>query len=184
MNFRDVEYLKAGTDKQKLCYRILKEINVLNVLRDYNPIVVGTIPIQIDIEESDIDIVCCAENLSEIRDVVRLHYSTYNMFSDRIGDVYVANFEYSGLPIEIYAESIPTLEQNGYRHMVIEDRMMKLAGDGFRQKVIRLKEQGYKTEPAFGELLRLDNPYLDLLEFEALTDEELKLLIKNKHVPE
>lgn len=184
MNFRDVEYLKAGTDKQKLCYRILKEINILDILYNYNPIVVGTIPIQIDIEESDIDIVCCAENLSEIRDVVRLHYSTYNMFSDRIGNVYIATFECLGLPIEIYAESIPTLEQNGYRHMVIEDRIMKLAGDGFRQKVISLKEQGYKTEPAFGELLKLDNPYLDLLEFEALTDEELKLLIKNKHVPE
>lgn len=184
MNFRDVEYLEAGTDKQRLCYRILKEINILDILYNYNPIVVGTIPIQIDIEESDIDIVCCAENLSEIRDVVRLHYSTYNLFSDSIGDVYVANFEYLGLPIEIYAESIPTLEQNGYRHMVIEDRIMKLAGDRFRQKVIRLKQQGYKTEPAFGELLRLDNPYLDLLEFEALTDDELKLLIKNKHVPE
>ena len=183
MNFRDVEYLKAGTDKQKLCYRILKEINVLDILHDYNPIVVGTIPIVIDIEESDIDIVCCAENLSEIRDVVRLHYSTYNLFSDRIGDVYVANFECLELPIEIYAESIPTLEQNGYRHMVIEDRIMKLAGDRFRQKVIRLKQQGYKTEPAFGELLKLDNPYLDLLEFEALTDDELKLLITNKHVP-
>ena len=184
MNFRDVEYLKAGTDKQKLCYRILKEINILDILYNYNPIVVGTIPIQIDIEESDIDIVCCAENLCEIRDVVRLHYSTYNMFSDRIGDVYVANFECLGLPIEIYAESIPTLEQNGYRHMVIEDRIMKLAGDRFRQKVIRLKQQGYKTEPAFGELLKLDNPYLDLLEFEVLTDDELKLLITNKHVPE
>lgn len=184
MNFRDVEYLKAGTDKQKLCYRILKEINVLDILHNYNPIVVGTIPIAIDIEESDIDIVCCAKNLSEIRNVVRLHYSTYTMFSDRIGDVYVANFEYSGLPVEIYAESIPASEQNGYRHMVIEDRIMKLAGDRFRQKVIRLKQQGYKTEPAFGELLKLDNPYLDLLKFEALTDDELKLLIINKHVPE
>lgn len=184
MNFIDIEYLKAGTDKQKLCYRILKEINVLDVLRDYNPILVGTIPIAIDIDESDIDIVCCAENLPEIRDVIRLHYSTYHMFLDRLRDVYVANFEYSGLPIEIYAESRPTLDQNGYRHMVVEDRIMKLAGDGFRQKIIRLKEQGFKTEPAFGELLNLENPYLDLLEFELLTDDELKLLIKNKHVPQ
>ncbi|MBF0577546.1 DUF4269 domain-containing protein [Dysgonomonas sp. GY617] len=184
MNFRDIEYLKAGTDKQKLCYRILKEIKVLDVLYDYNPIAVGTIPIAIDVDESDIDIVCCAENLPEIRDVVRLHYSTYNMFSDKLRDVYVANFEHSGLPIEIYAESRPTLDQNGYRHMVVEDRIMKLAGDGFRQKIIRLKEQGYKTEPAFGKLLNLENPYSDLLEFELLTDEELKLLIKNKHVPE
>lgn len=182
MKFEGVEYLKKGTAKQQFCFRILEETNILNILANYAPIVVGTIPITIDIEGSDIDIACCAANLYELRDLVRLNFSTYNSFVDRLEEVYVASFEYGELPIEIYAESKPTIEQNGYRHMIIEDRIIKLAGDNFRQEIVTLKYLGYKTEPAFGELLNLNNPYLDLLEFEALTDEELQLLILEKHI--
>lgn len=185
MNFLDIEYLSRGNQRQQHAYKVLKETNVLTILSNYSPIVVGTIPIVIDINGSDIDIVCSSGDLLEFRSIVNQHFSLYNTFTDKLRDnVYVAGFECLGLPIEIYAEAVPTLQQNGYRHMVVEDRIMKLAGDKFRQEIIRLKQQGYKTEPAFGQLLNLDNPYFDLLQFESLTDDELSLRIKNKHVPE
>lgn len=173
-NFKDIEYLKNGTVKQKSCYRVLREINILDILRNYDPIVVGTIPISVDIKNSDIDIICYGQNLFEIQNLIKLRFSSYNAFSDKLDRAYVANFEYAEFLIEIYAEPTPTLEQNGYRHMLVEDRILRLMGNQFRQEIIRLKLEGYKTEPAFGELLKLDNPYLDLLKLESLTDEELK----------
>lgn len=182
MNFFDIEYLKVGNNRQKLAYKILKETNILAILQEYNPVVVGTIPIAIDIKGSDIDIACFSENLLEFKNVVNLHFSAYDSFSDRLGEIYVASFQYLGLPIEIYGESLPTFQQNGYRHMVIEDRIMQLAGDKFRQEIIRLKQQGYKTEPAFGQLLKLDCPYSYLLELETLTDEALKLFITQAYI--
>lgn len=173
MSFEDIEYLKQGSSRQRHCYKVLKELDILSILHDYNPVVVGTIPIGIDIEGSDIDVACSANNLSELRDTVNLHFSICDTFTDRLEEVYVANFKYSDFPIEIYAESIPTLMQNGYRHMIIEDRIMRLAGVEFRKHVIKLKQQGYKTEPAFGQLLKLNNPYEELLNLEQLRDEQL-----------
>lgn len=40
-------------------------------------------------------------------------------------------------------------------------------------KLSVLKKEGYKTEPAFGMLLGLDNPYVQLIELEELADDGL-----------
>ncbi|MGL5579695.1 MAG: DUF4269 domain-containing protein, partial [Cetobacterium sp.] len=49
----------------------------------------------------------------------------------------------------------------------------------FRQKIIELKKDGMKTEPAFAFLLKLEgNPYDKILELENYSDYELiKLLL-------
>jgi len=51
--------------------------------------------------------------------------------------------------------------------MLIENKILEQEGKQFRKKIIALKEQGYKTEPAFATLLGLEgNPYEALLELE------------------
>lgn len=67
----------------------------------------------------------------------------------------------------------PSQYQNAYLHMMIEYRLIQLLGADFKAKVINLKLQAYKTEPAFGKLLGLKNPYMDLLELERKTNNEL-----------
>jgi len=182
-DWRNIEYLKAGNDKQKLIYRILTETNILSVLKDFDPIVVGTIPIGIDIENSDIDIVCSVSDFEKFRYIVRQNFSQHDAFSDRIQgekQAYVANFYHLKQEIEIFAQDMPSNLQNGFRHMLIEDRILCLAGESFRQKIISLKSQGYKTEPAFGKLLNLKDPYSDLLHFENFPDQELLQIIQTE----
>lgn len=180
MDWQNIEYLKSGSDKQRQIYRILKETNTLFILKDFDPIVVGTIPIGIDIDSSDIDIVCCTDDFDDFRLIVRQNFSQYDSFHDRIKEseqAYVANFFYQKQEIEIFAQNIPSHLQNGFRHMIIEDHILRLAGESFRQKIIQLKKQGYKTEPAFGELLNLSNPYSELLQLQEFTDKELRQII-------
>ncbi|MGV3705413.1 MAG: DUF4269 domain-containing protein [Arcticibacter sp.] len=55
INF-DITYLKLGNKKQQKVYRILVSHRIMEQLSAYTPIFVGTIPIRIDIETSDIDI--------------------------------------------------------------------------------------------------------------------------------
>jgi hypothetical protein len=78
----------------------------------------------------------------------------------------VANFSIDGIAIEIFGQNIPTREQNGYRHMLIEHRILQERGEVFREAVIALKKSGIKTEPAFAQLLQIEgDPYLGLLEY-------------------
>lgn len=179
-DWADIGYLKSGNSRQRQTYRILQETNILCVLEGYEPIVTGTIPIGIDVEGSDIDIACHAPDLESFGKYVRSWFSAYGSFADRIKDdekAYVAGFIYSGREIEIFAQNKPSVLQNGFRHMLVEERILRLAGEGFRQRIIGLKQQGIKTEPAFGLLLNLENPYSDLLDMEKYSDKELILMI-------
>ena len=78
-----------------------------------------------------------------------------------------ASFRVAGFDIEIFGQDIPTQRQNAYRHMVLEHRLLRERGESFRQEIIRLKQQGYKTEPAFARLLGIEgDPYSGLLALE------------------
>ncbi len=52
--------------------------------------------------------------------------------------------------------------------MIIEHKILSSKGDEFRAEIIRLKQDGLKTEPAFAKMLGLQgNPYEELLKFET-----------------
>jgi hypothetical protein len=67
VNFTTIEYLKTGNQKQILAYEILTRNNVLLNIAEFEPILVGTIPINIDIENSDLDIICYWENKTDFK---------------------------------------------------------------------------------------------------------------------
>jgi hypothetical protein len=76
----------------------------------------------------------------------------------------VANFRLDEFRIELFGQNRPTREQESYRHMIIEHRIILDRGESFRQEVIRLKKEGVKTEPAFCKLLGIEgDPYEALL---------------------
>lgn len=173
------EYLKNGNSRQKLCYAVISETMLIERLAEFQPLVVGTIPIGIDIPGSDLDVVCGTDDLHKVRRSVRRYFSHYPAFTESLNEnVYVAGFEYKGLPVEVYAECRASFLQNGYRHMVVEDRILRLAGEEFRMKIVGLKLDGLKTEPAFGILLGLEEPYSALLVLADMPDVALSEFIR------
>ncbi len=173
MPFDNIEYLKSGNNRQRRAYRILTRHRVLEKLKAYDPILTGTIPIGIDIKSSDLDICCYCPDLQAFRATVEAGFRDAPGFSLRQKSkqgqpCVIANFELEDFPIEIFGQNIPTREQNAYRHMCIEHRILQERGAAFRQQVIALKKQGVKTEPAFRMLLGLTgDPYLELLAFDS-----------------
>lgn len=81
----------------------------------------------------------------------------------------IAQFDLKGFPVEIFAQDLDPIHQNAYRHMCTEYALLQRYGDDFRHQILELKKNGVKTEPAFGRLLQLQDPYRDLLDFEKLT---------------
>jgi len=180
-DWKNISYLKNGSDRQQKAYRVLTDIGIMNILSAYDPILTGTIPIGIDIASSDLDIICNSSDLQKIQLLITNHFGNYVSFSDNLSDdVYVASFIADGFEIEVFAQTTPSLLQNAYRHMVVEYRLLILAGERLRDEIIRLKEEGYKTEPAFGQLLGLSGPFEELLHMESLSDEDLTALLVEK----
>lgn len=171
-NFRNIEYLKSGNERQKLAFSEIKKYKILEKLEKYNPILTGTIPIGIDLPESDLDIICECENHSEFSAYILQEFSNqrdfkiYSIIQNGIEST-VANFKTENFLFELFGQNIPTEKQNAYRHMVIESRILKAKGFEFKQKIMDLKSSGIKTEPAFAKLLGLDgDPYIELLKLE------------------
>ncbi len=172
IDFSNIEYLKTGNDRQQHAYHILIEHKVLTKLHSSDPILVGTIPIEIDIENSDLDIICYYENRTEFAEMIKEQFGNNTNFkieiqSIREQNVVVANFQIDTFEIEIFGQNIPTRKQNAYRHMLIEHQLLQERGEAFQQKIIELKKQGYKTEPAFAKLLGIKgDPFVELLKYE------------------
>lgn len=152
--------------------KVLSQNKVLIHLAEFDPILVGTIPINIDIENSDLDIICYWKNKTDF--IAKLNVLFINETDFQIRETVIdsqetviANFKLNGFEIEIFGQNLPTKNQNGYKHMIIENEILKAKDENFRLEIIKLKQNGYKTEPAFAYLLGLNgDPYSELLKYQ------------------
>ena len=167
IDFLDITYLKFGNKKQQKVYQVLVKNKIMEKLSTYSPILVGTIPINIDIETSDIDIICYVRNKNQFIEALVSHFQNLMGFKVTTNTVFnsiKANFYIDDFEFEIFGQDLVSIQQNAYQHMIIEYRILIEKGEQFRQEIIKLKRQGLKTEPAFAKLLGLDgNPYTALL---------------------
>lgn len=174
IDFTNLNYLKSGSERQKRAYEVLEQNKVFEKLKTYSPVLAGTIPIGIDVESSDLDIICQVDLqfkedfLDDIKSCKLIpadgDVTIENIIVHEENSI-VLNFMLEEFKIEIFGQNKPSLQQNAYRHMLAEHRILQEKGEEFRHKIIELKKEGIKTEPAFGLLMNLENPYEDLLKF-------------------
>lgn len=172
IDFTKIEYLKSGNQRQRRAYEVLTQYKIFEKLNKYSPLLAGTIPIEIDVEGSDLDIICKVDLRFEkdfLEEVVFIELIPADVEVSVERTVInneksiTLNFMLEEFPIEIFGQNKPSTEQNAYRHMIAEYKILQEKGEDFKQKIIELKKQGIKTEPAFGMLMQLENPYEDLL---------------------
>ncbi|REK61933.1 MAG: DUF4269 domain-containing protein [Cohnella sp.] len=181
-HFLNIDYLSRGTQTQVQVYGILKRLRLMDLLKEYNPILVGTVPLDLDVPGSDLDIICEVREFDPFERLITRSFGKEEEFlftRRRVQEIerIKANFNYKGWPIEIFGQAIATIEQNGFKHMVIEARLIELFGIRFKDTIKKLKAEGIKTEPAFAQVLRLEgDPYEKLLEIYDWSDEELRRL--------
>ena len=169
IDFKNIQYLKLGNSKQKEIYRIVNEYNLLEILKDYSPIIVGTFPININIENSDIDIILQVQNMKVLEDLLITNFSKFRYFKSTLLDNnnFVCNFIIENYPFEIFAQNLKTEKQYGYLHMIKEYKILASEDENFAEKIRELKRNGIKTEPAFCSMLNIKgNPYIELLSYE------------------
>lgn len=184
MNWQDISYLKRGNHRQRQAYTALHSLELFNALVEYTPALAGTIPLGIDTYESDLDILCFARDLPGFASRMRGLYGEKTGFQVKTKEIrgrpaVIARFEHAGFPIEVFAQAIPVDQQYGYRHMLVEHRLLELGGEEMVEAIRELRLLGLKTEPAFAQYLRLKgDPYEALLCLQALDDDALRDLVE------
>ena len=79
IDFRNIDYLKFGNTKQRKIHKIITEYHLFEILNEYKPILVGTIPINIDLDESDADIILQTINLKNLSIIARKFFQIWSI---------------------------------------------------------------------------------------------------------
>ncbi|MBO2010942.1 DUF4269 domain-containing protein [Hymenobacter negativus] len=182
-NWKDIDYLLAGSAVQRLAYRLLQQHEVLTQLKPYHPILVGTFPLDITVPCSDLDVICEVPDLEVFAESVAAGFSHYPAYVVRYPVLagipsIIVSFWLESVEVEVFGQPLASEQQNGYRHMIIEARLLALGSSAFRQQVIASKASGLKTEPAFAQLLGLaGDAYQAVLALESVSDAGLTKLL-------
>jgi Domain of unknown function (DUF4269) len=169
MDFDTLEYLSTGNARQRDAYAVLTKSGIFEALHGFTPVLTGTVPIGIDNAQSDLDIICCCVDQQLFADHLTRCFGYHDGFTlwralYHGRDTVVANFNVNGFALEIFGQNRPVKQQEAYRHMVVEYVLLMEHGEPLRREVIRLKNSGIKTEPAFAKALGLQgDPYEALL---------------------
>lgn len=162
--------------------QVLDELNLLAELAEYEATIIGTPPLDIDIDSSDIDIACTAINLEKFEADVTARFAAAKGFVAERVTVFPepavrAAFLSHGWEVELFCQTLAIQEQHGVRHFQIEKRLLAIDSE-LKERVLQLKRSGQKTEPAFAALLQLDgDPYTAMLALEDYSNRDLAQLV-------
>ncbi|MBA4031177.1 MAG: DUF4269 domain-containing protein [Planctomyces sp.] len=186
----DETLFEAGISRQQAAARVLRQLGIAQMLADFTPVLAGTIPLEIDLPESDLDILCHALDLrmfARVCETLALRLDGYQAKFTTIRGVesFVAQGRCQEFEIEIFAQSQSVEAQWGYRHLLVEEKLLAIGGAALREEIRALKRRGLKTEPAFAQLLDLSgDPYIALLELDTWSDQRLveRVNSRRKHL--
>lgn len=162
----------------------LRVTSLLDALTGFDPHIAGTPPLGLDLPGSDIDILCHAPDPAAFAAHVWNRLSDHTEFAlrqwaDTSGPV-IATFHAHGWWFEIFGSAEPVGTQAGWRHFMVERRLLAAGGNALRNRVMMLRHQGLKTEPAFAAALGLGgNPYDAILQLENRSGADLRRLVSS-----
>jgi hypothetical protein len=187
MKLLDPEYLAKGSARQVEAYRALKNLDLFERLKEHSPVLAGTIPLDLDIDGSDLAIICSAENLEDFAEKLQRAFGSEADFKVshtvvRERPTVVAKFRAHGFPVEVFAQSESVFTQPAVLSMLVEARLLAFSPGEAKQRILALMKSGTKTEPAFAEVFFIEgDPYEELLKIATLADREILMIAHRFH---
>ncbi len=175
-------------------YASLRELDILEKIGSWSgdepglgeaPALAGSLPLDLALESSDLDIITYASDLKIFGAILRREFGSLDGFQSARGIVLgvatlITKFHFQDEDYEIFTQSTLVPQQNAVIHLLVEERILSLGGAGFRDKIWTARRSGLKTEPAFGRVLGLEEPYRELLQFEDFSDDEIRERFRDK----
>lgn len=169
--------------RTKVAYTyVLEQLQLMEILKDFSPYLVGTPPLGIDVHSSDIDVICCYDpkqlhRLKQQLNLFKHHEAWQCQISKRNSSVWICRFKAFDWDLEVYCSTQPVHEQSAFKHFHVEQRLLAMGGEQFREAILDLKRQGVKTEPAFAQCLGLSGDAYELLEQLYEVEDEMLFIL-------
>ena len=150
----------------------IEKSDVLSVLKEYSPLIAGTFPLNMQIDNSDLDFLIRLKNKDELKALSTKTWGGLRGFKIKESEVdgletVIVKFSIDGVQFEIFAQDLEPVKQKAYKHFLVEERLVKIKGPQFLRQVVDLKNRGMKTEPAIATILNLKgDPYVALLDLQ------------------
>lgn len=163
-------------------FSALKNSELLKILKPFNPLVAGTFPLNVHTPGSDVDILISGD-MKQAKRMIQERFGDLSGYKcDELmvqGEATVLfSFPYQGVEFEIFGQKTPSIRQRGYLHFLIEERLLKIGGLPFLEKIKKARTTGLKTEPAFAKVLGLPgDPYDALVMLQKKSNQDLRALI-------
>jgi len=183
LNVHDLSNLETGTPRQQAAYHAIQNSRILDLLQDFSPVLTGLIPLGLEEESTDLDVLVEAYDL----DKFLLHayrslqqhvpLTIESLILDSVNTL-IVTFRFEKVTFNIVAKPMPVHQTTPYRHMLAMSRLLAVGGDQMRKGIRELKAEGLKTEQAFATYLRIEgNPYEVLFEFERASEEAIRHIL-------
>ncbi len=157
---------------------------LFRALASFEPTLLGTFPLGLVTATSDIDVACTTDDLDLFEEATKALFSSHRITPSRFARLafeppaVVVSLSLEGLAVELFCQPLPVFRQHAFRHMIVEGRLLAIGGAALRERVLRRKLRGTKTEPAFAEVLGLvGDPYAAVLALETESPRSLEALV-------
>ena len=181
-NWRDHSHIRDGSPRQMKAYTtVYDELMIFLKLKAHDPMWVGSFPVGIDSDESDIDIVCNPSSLRPFLRQVRSLYGDCDNFRltwkaiERVPTV-IARFTCGEFDLEIYGQPKPTANQAAVMFMLVAARLLAIGGEPAKARIQELKANGHSSAEALAIYFQIDTPapYPTLVQFMKLDNDTLR----------
>ena len=165
----DVSRLLDGTPCQRSAAEALLNARLMEKLGAYSPVLCGTVPIDCDLPESDLDMVCYAPDLDRMHEYLSAELGEMPGFAIKQKNLFgvdsvICRLQLGVWPVEIVAQPLPVQHQRAYGHMLAEALLLYRGGPEINDIIRGLKRRGLSTEEAFASHFGLPgDPYEALL---------------------
>lgn len=141
-------------------FQAIESSKVLVKLQEFDPLVLGTFPLGLQNAESDIDISVNVNDLKAFQNQMIREFRSYPEFHIWQGDVdsqdaCSVSFLHQEKRFEVFAQAKESIMQNSAIHFFAEEKILKYASAKKTELILKLRQAGKKTEPAFAEALMI-----------------------------
>lgn len=187
-NWYDYTVIRDGSPRQMRAYSVVfDELMVFLHMKPYKPVWVGSYPLGIDAETSDINILLEPEQLRVFLVDVRKHYGHHDDFklvwkAINKTPTIVARFQVKGFWVDMFAQCRPLNEQDAFVQMLMTARLLAIGGDEACEGIRQNKTNGQNTPDAIMAYFNIetDNAQQKLLDYARFDNDRLRREVEAK----